>query len=72
MEARDFDLSDPDAAAYCPSCGAAYTSEGGTCADCGVAVIPRAQISSKPAFTAAFTSTSWRRLWIERRSFSMS
>ena len=40
-----FDLSDPDAAAFCPSCGAGYTSQVQDCSDCGVALVPKSQIN---------------------------
>jgi hypothetical protein len=39
----DFDLSGPDAVAYCPSCGYGYTARATRCARCDVALISRAE-----------------------------
>ncbi len=39
----EFDLSDPDAVAFCPSCGSGYTARATRCEPCDVALIPRAQ-----------------------------
>ena len=47
METRDFDLTDPDAAAFCPACGAGYTSQVRECADCGVALVPKSQVENE-------------------------
>jgi hypothetical protein len=47
MECRDFDLTDADAAAFCPSCGAGYTSPGGECADCEEELWPRSRIEEQ-------------------------
>jgi hypothetical protein len=42
----DFDLSDPDAVAYCPACGYGYTARATRCAPCDVALIPRARVEA--------------------------
>ncbi len=47
MERPDFDLSDADAAAFCPSCGAGYTSQARECIDCTVALWSRSQIEEE-------------------------
>src|SRR5437667_3165601 len=44
-----FDLSDPDAAGFCPSCGSGYTPRVTRCAQCGVALVLRGQIEAGPA-----------------------
>jgi hypothetical protein len=44
--APDFDLSDPDAVAYCPSCGSGYTARARRCEPCDVALVPRAAIEA--------------------------
>lgn len=51
MEPPVFDLSDPDAAAFCPACGAGYTAGRSRCADCDEELIPRSQIEAKLAAT---------------------
>ena len=45
----EFDLSDPDAAGFCPSCGSGYTPRVTRCAPCGVALVLRGQIEAGPA-----------------------
>ena len=39
----EYDLSDPDAVAFCPSCGAGYTARVTRCASCDVPLVPRAE-----------------------------
>ncbi|HXV65405.1 MAG TPA: hypothetical protein VEK15_32215 [Vicinamibacteria bacterium] len=39
-----FDLSDPDAVAYCPACGAGYGHNGDRCVDCDMELLPRAEV----------------------------
>jgi hypothetical protein len=46
----DFDLNDPDAVAYCPSCGSGYTASVTRCAPCGVVVVPRYHIEATTRF----------------------
>ncbi len=42
----EFDLSDPDAVAFCPSCGSGYTARATRCEPCDTALIPRAQVEA--------------------------
>lgn len=46
MQPRDFDLSDPDATAFCPSCHAGYTGRVQGCFDCGVPLLTRDRVES--------------------------
>ncbi len=41
MNRVDFDLSDPDAVSFCPSCGAGYTARAARCTDCDESLLPR-------------------------------
>ena len=52
MDSPVFDLSDPDAAAFCPACGAGYTAGRLRCADCDQELLPRSDIEAKLAATA--------------------
>jgi membrane protease YdiL (CAAX protease family) len=44
-----FDLSDPDAVSYCPSCGDGYRPEAIRCVDCDVELLPRSVIEGRKA-----------------------
>jgi hypothetical protein len=43
----DFDLSDPDAAAFCPSCGSAYRAGTARCTDCDCELVPRSWVEAR-------------------------
>ena len=43
----DFDLSDPDAVAFCPSCGAGYTAGATECVDCQVELWSPARVKEE-------------------------
>ncbi len=51
--APEFDLSDPDAVAFCPSCGSGYTARATRCAPCDVDLVPRGEIEAAAARTPA-------------------
>ena len=54
-----FDLSDPDAVAFCPSCGAGYTASATRCLPCDADLVSRAEIEAgepSPAGDDAATS----------------
>ncbi len=51
MNVTDFDLSDPDAAAFCPACGAGYTAGRSRCEDCDRELLPRSEIEAALAQT---------------------
>jgi hypothetical protein len=40
----EYDLSDPDAVAFCPSCGSGYTARVARCQPCDVALVSRAEV----------------------------
>ena len=42
----DFDLNDPDAAGYCPSCGSGYAARVTRCPPCGVVLVPRDHVEA--------------------------
>jgi hypothetical protein len=44
MDTTRFDLSDPDAVSFCPSCGAGYTARVVRCNDCDEDLVPRSRI----------------------------
>jgi hypothetical protein len=44
----EFDLSDPDAVAFCPGCGAGYRAGPLVCTDCGTDLRPRSWVESNP------------------------
>ena len=46
MDRPEFDLSDADAEAFCPACGAGYTSRRSRCADCDQELLPRSEIET--------------------------
>ncbi len=46
MDIADFDLSDADAAAFCPACGAGFTAGRSRCEDCAVDLLPRSEIEA--------------------------
>ncbi len=41
VEPPEFDLSDPDAVAFCPSCGSGYRAGASRCTDCDSELVPR-------------------------------
>jgi hypothetical protein len=43
----EFDLSDPDAAMFCPACGAGYTAGRSRCADCDRELLGRSEIEKR-------------------------
>lgn len=47
MKPVRFDFSDPDAAAFCPSCGAGYAPGATCCLDCDSALVPRSEIEAQ-------------------------
>ena len=47
-----FDLSDPDAVAFCPSCGAGYTAGTARCLPCGADLVSRADAEARERATA--------------------
>jgi hypothetical protein len=53
MDIADFDLSDADAAAFCPSCGAGYAAGRSRCEDCDLDLLPRSEIEAARAGTEA-------------------
>jgi len=60
--AHEFDLSDPDAVAFCPSCNSGYTARVTRCPPCDVALIPREEVEAAagelpPDFDEAGEST---------------
>jgi len=65
----EFDLSDPDAVAYCPSCGSGYTARARRCEPCEVALVPRAEIAAaagpapEPVAEASDAAEETRALW---------
>jgi hypothetical protein len=65
----DFDLSDPDAVAYCPSCGSGYTARARRCEPCDVALVPRVEIAAAagpapgPVAEASDAAEETRVLW---------
>jgi hypothetical protein len=44
---RDFDLSDPDAVAFCPSCGSGYRAGATRCTDCDSELVPRSWVEAR-------------------------
>lgn len=42
----EFDLSDPDAVAFCPVCGSGYTARVARCEPCNAALVPRAEVEA--------------------------
>jgi hypothetical protein len=44
MDTTRFDLSDPDAVSFCPSCGAGYTARVIRCTDCNEELVPRSRV----------------------------
>jgi hypothetical protein len=42
----EYDLTDPDAVSFCPSCGYGYTARATRCGRCDVALVPRAEIEA--------------------------
>ncbi len=49
MELPEFDLSDGNAAGFCPACGAGYTAGPDRCADCGEELLSRVEVEAKLA-----------------------
>jgi hypothetical protein len=47
VQRPDFDLSDPDAVFFCPSCGAGYTATALRCSDCDQELVPRSWIEQQ-------------------------
>jgi hypothetical protein len=47
MSAPNFDLADPDAVSFCPTCGAGYTAKASRCRDCDEELVPRSWIEAK-------------------------
>jgi len=43
----EFDLSDPDAVAYCPSCGSGYRTGPVRCVDCDRQLLPRSWVEAR-------------------------
>jgi hypothetical protein len=43
----EFDLSDPDAKAFCPSCGSGYRTGPVRCVDCDRELLPRAWVEAR-------------------------
>lgn len=43
----EFDLSDPDAVAFCPSCGDGYRAGATRCADCDRDLLPRSWVEAR-------------------------
>ncbi len=58
MDLPEFDLSDTDAAAFCPACGAGYTAGHLRCVDCNDELLPRSQIEAKIAASEAVETQS--------------
>jgi hypothetical protein len=46
VEPPEFDLSDGNAAAFCPACGAGYTAGRERCADCDQELLPRSEVEA--------------------------
>lgn len=42
----EYDLTDPDAVAFCTSCGSGYTARATRCAPCDAALVPRGEIEA--------------------------
>ena len=47
MDRIHFDLSDPDAVSFCPSCGSGYTARAARCTDCGENLISRSRAEAQ-------------------------
>jgi hypothetical protein len=47
MSTPRFDLADPDAVSFCPTCGAGYTAKATRCRDCDEELVPRSWIEAK-------------------------
>lgn len=47
MDSTRFDLSDPDAVSFCPTCGAGYTARVVRCSDCDKELIPRSRVEQE-------------------------
>jgi hypothetical protein len=43
----EFDLSDPDASVYCPSCGSGFRAGATRCADCDRDLVPRSWVEAR-------------------------
>jgi hypothetical protein len=43
-----YDLSDPDAVFFCPSCGSGYTAQATRCADCDEQLVSRTWVEAHP------------------------
>lgn len=46
-QSPELDLADPDAAAFCPSCGSGYRAEISRCVDCGESLLPRSWVEAR-------------------------
>lgn len=46
-EPAEFDLSDPDAVAFCPSCGSGYRAGPVRCAECDRELLPRSWVEAR-------------------------
>jgi hypothetical protein len=49
----EYDLSDPDAVAFCLVCGSGYTARATRCAPCDAALVPRVEIEAEAARASA-------------------
>jgi hypothetical protein len=45
----EYDLTDPDAVAFCPSCGSGYTARVARCEPCDRGLVPRREIEAARA-----------------------
>jgi hypothetical protein len=43
----EFDLSDPDAVLFCPSCGSGYRAGSSRCSDCDTGLVPRSSAETR-------------------------
>lgn len=61
MDMTRFDLSDPDAISFCPSCGAGYTARVVQCTDCNEELVPRSRVEVEvKAIVMRLQSAHWR------------
>ncbi len=47
MTKTNYDLSDPDAVFFCPSCGSGYTAKATRCVDCDETLVPRSWVEAQ-------------------------
>lgn len=47
MPSPKYDLSDPDALFFCPTCGSGYTAKATRCVDCDELLVPRSWVESQ-------------------------